>query len=87
MASTPRSRRAPLADRVPVEGTSQSRQIGGKRVTPTAWVSVFAVLVAVAGLALSLRYLRGMRQLGGILGTLALVTVIGWVAWYIGIQV
>lgn len=56
-------------------------------MTPTAWVSVLAAPVAMAGLALSLRYLRGRRQLGGILGTLAVVTVIGWVAWYIGIQV
>jgi hypothetical protein len=55
--------------------------------TPTAWVAALAALVLVVGLAASVRLLSGRRQLVGIVGTLAAVTVIGWIAWHIGIQV
>ena len=56
-------------------------------MTPTAWITILAALVLFAGVAASVRLLAGPRQLVGILGTLAAVTVIGWIAWYVGIQV
>jgi hypothetical protein len=56
-------------------------------VTPTAWVAGLAAVAGIAGVAASIRYLSGRWQLAGLMGTLALVTVIGWIAWYIGIQV
>jgi len=56
-------------------------------MTPTAWVAGLAALVAFGGVTASVRYLSGPRQLAGILITLAAVTVVGWIAWYIGIQV
>lgn len=56
-------------------------------MTPTAWVAALAALLFIVGVAASIRLLRGRRQLVGILGTLAAVVLIGWIAWYIGIQV
>jgi hypothetical protein len=56
-------------------------------MTPTAWITILAALALVAGVVASVRMLSGRRQLVGLLGTLAAVTVIGWIAWYVGIQV
>lgn len=56
-------------------------------MTPTAWVAALAGLAGIAGVTASFRYLNRGWQLAGLLGTLVVVTVIGWIAWYIGIQV
>jgi len=52
-----------------------------------AWLALLTVIVGLAGVVLTTRFLHGPRQLVGLLGTLIATIVTGWFAWYASIQV
>jgi hypothetical protein len=56
-------------------------------MTPTAWGALLAAVVFVTGIVYFARRTSGRGQMVGIAGTLAATVIIGWIAWYAGVQV
>lgn len=56
-------------------------------MTPTAWGALLAAAVFVTGMIYFALRTSGRNQVIGMAGTLAATVIIGWIAWYAGIQV